>query len=88
MLPWPYFATLVGTMRLSWAGPWENRRMEVSDIIKQLDEQISKLKQARALLAGSNVPSGPEPKRRGRPKRSKAVSPVAQKGASKRTLSL
>ena len=47
--------------------------MEVSEIIAQIDAQISKLQQARALLAGRpTAPVG-----RGRPKGSKNVTPVA-----------
>lgn len=40
--------------------------MEVSRIISEIDAQISKLQQARALLAGTTPPAG-----RGRPKGSK-----------------
>jgi hypothetical protein len=57
--------------------------MEVSNIIKELDAQIAKLQQARALLADSEA----TPKQRGRPKGSKSASPVVKKTASKRTLS-
>lgn len=38
--------------------------MEVSGIIKELDAQIAKVQQARALLAGAEA----APKLRGRPK--------------------
>jgi hypothetical protein len=54
--------------------------VEVSRIIAEIDSQISKLQQARALLSGStNVTKGP-----GRPKGSKNAKPVV---ASKRKLS-
>lgn len=43
--------------------------MEVSRIIAEIDAQISKLQQARALLAGTSAPAG-----RGRPKGSKNVA--------------
>lgn len=49
--------------------------MEVSRIIAELDAQISKLQQARALLAGTSLPAartGP-----GRPKGSKNAVAVA-----------
>ncbi|RSL15366.1 hypothetical protein EDE15_0852 [Edaphobacter aggregans] len=49
--------------------------MEVSRIIAELDAQISKLQQARALLAGASAPvarSGP-----GRPKGSKNAAAAA-----------
>ena len=45
--------------------------MEVSRIIAEIDAQISKLQQARALLAGTSAPAG-----RGRPKGSKNVASV------------
>jgi hypothetical protein len=49
--------------------------MEVSRIIAEIDAQISKLKQAREVLAGTTVKSGKGP---GRPKGSKnAQSSVA-----------
>ena len=47
--------------------------MEVSGIIAQIDAQISKLQQARALLAGTTTASAG----RGRPKGSKNATPVA-----------
>lgn len=54
--------------------------MEVSRIIQEIDTQISKLQQARALLIGGNaVRVGP-----GRPKGSKKASAAS---ASKRKLS-
>ena len=49
--------------------------MEVSRIISEIDAQISKLQQARALLAGTATPAartGP-----GRPKGSKKAAPAA-----------
>ncbi|SNS97201.1 hypothetical protein SAMN05421770_103286 [Granulicella rosea] len=45
--------------------------MEVSKIIAELDSQISKLQQARALLAGTEVVAAADKPRRGRPKGSK-----------------
>lgn len=61
--------------------------MEVSRIISEIDAQISKLQQARALLAGTAAPAvrtGP-----GRPKSNKtaAVKVPAAKRAKKRKLS-
>ncbi len=60
--------------------------MEVSGIIAQIDAQISKLQQARALLAGTQAaPASPG---RGRPKGSKnAKTAVAGKTGVKRKLS-
>lgn len=57
--------------------------MEVSRIIAEIDAQILKLQQARALLAESSAPTRPGP---GRPKGSvkKAVAPTKK---SKRNLS-
>lgn len=46
--------------------------MEVSRIIAEIDAQISKLQQARALLAGTTASSG-----RGRPKGSKNSAAAA-----------
>jgi len=46
--------------------------VEVSRIIAEIDAQIAKLQQARALLAGTTVPAG-----RGRPKGSKNTSAAA-----------
>jgi hypothetical protein len=43
--------------------------VEVTRIIAEIDAQISKLQQARALLAGTSAPAG-----RGRPKGSKNVT--------------
>jgi hypothetical protein len=58
--------------------------VEVSGIIAQIDAQISKLQQARALLAGSTGASAG----RGRPKGSKnAAKTAAPKKAAKRKLS-
>ena len=58
--------------------------MEVSGIIAQIDAQIAKLQQARALLAGSTASLTV----RGRPKGSKnaAKSVVAPKKTTKRKL--
>ena len=47
--------------------------MEVSRIIAEIDAQISKLQQARALLAGTTASSAPRAGR-GRPKGSKNAS--------------
>lgn len=47
--------------------------MEVSRIIAELDAQIAKLQQARALLAGTTTPAAG----RGRPKGSKNTSSAA-----------
>jgi hypothetical protein len=59
--------------------------VEVSGIIAQIDAQIAKLQQARALLAGSTAGVT----MRGRPKGSKnaAKSAAAPKKATKRKLS-
>jgi len=57
--------------------------VEVSRIIAEIDAQISKLQQARALLAGTTTPSG-----RGRPKGSKkSASSAAAAAPRKRKLS-
>ena len=48
--------------------------MEVSKIIAEIDAQISKLQQARELLAGTTARVGKGP---GRPKGSKNSKPVA-----------
>ena len=56
--------------------------MEVSRIIAEIDAQISKLQQARTLLAGTAAPAG-----RGRPKGSKNASPAAAQPRKKRKLS-
>ena len=48
--------------------------MEVSRIIAEIDAQISKLKQARELLAGTTTKIGKGP---GRPKGSKNAKPAA-----------
>jgi hypothetical protein len=56
--------------------------MDTATIIEHLDAEISKLQQAKAVLAGSDVRKGP-----GRPKASDAVSkPVAVK-LTKRVMS-
>jgi len=57
--------------------------VEVSRIIAEIDSQISKLQQARALLAGTNAPATGAS--RGRPKGSKNATPA--KAARKRKLS-
>ena len=60
--------------------------MEVSRIISEIDAQISKLQQARALLAGSTPAARPG---RGRPKGSKNTpktsAPAALKAVTKTT---
>ncbi len=53
--------------------------MEVSRILAEIDSQISKLQQARALLAGTSIPSG-----RGRPKGSKNVASAAPAAAPRK----
>lgn len=54
--------------------------MEVSRIIAEIDAQISKLQQARALLAGTTTSAG-----RGRPKGSKnAGSPASATAAPRK----
>jgi hypothetical protein len=55
--------------------------MEVSKILAEIDAQISKLQQARQLLAGTEV-AAPGP-RRGRPKGSKNSKSVAVAPAAK-----
>jgi hypothetical protein len=58
--------------------------VEVSRIIAEIDSQIDKLQQARALLAGTQA----SPRTgRGRPKGSKNVVPVAIAAPRKRKLS-
>ena len=60
--------------------------MNVSAIISSIDAELSRLQQARALLAGPVVPI----KRRGRPKNSEirlAPAKPAKKVAKKRTMS-
>jgi hypothetical protein len=54
--------------------------VEVSKIIAEIDSQISKLQQARALLAGTEVAAPAKPGR-GRPKGSKNSKTVAPKAA-------
>lgn len=49
--------------------------MEVSRIIAEIDAQIAKLQQARALLQGDNT--APPKAQRGRPKKSAVVAPAA-----------
>ncbi len=50
--------------------------MEVSKIIAEIDSQIAKLQQARALLAGTDAPAVSKPGR-GRPKGSKNTTTKA-----------
>lgn len=59
--------------------------MEVNRILAEIDAQIAKLQQARALLAGAGVAPAAIKKAVGRPR--KAVTPVASKKAAKRVLS-
>ena len=62
--------------------------MEVSRIIAEIDAQISKLQQARELLAGASAPAARSG--RGRPKGSKnsaAAAPAATTSTRKRKLS-
>jgi hypothetical protein len=61
--------------------------VEVSRIIAEIDAQISKLQQARALLAGASTPATRAS--RGRPKGSKntPVAPAAKAPSRKRKLS-
>jgi hypothetical protein len=56
--------------------------VEVSRIIAEIDAQISKLQQARALLAGTAAPAG-----RGRPKGSKNAPSTATSPRKRRKLS-
>ena len=55
--------------------------METNEIVQAIDEEISKLQQARAIIAGTVAvnPTAPAAKRRGRPKGSgvKAATEVA-----------
>jgi hypothetical protein len=53
--------------------------VEVSRIIAEIDAQITKLQQARALLAGTTVPAG-----RGRPKGSKNAAAAAPASAARK----
>lgn len=57
--------------------------MEVSRIIAEIDEQISKLQQARELLSGTAV----KVKGRGRPKGSKNAKTAAKAAPRKRKIS-
>lgn len=57
--------------------------MEVSSIIAEIDSQISKLQQARQLLAGVETVKRPGP---GRPKGSKNSVPAKRPAAAKRKL--
>ena len=57
--------------------------MEVSRIIAEIDEQISKLQQARELLSGTAV----KVKGRGRPKGSKYAKTAAKAAPRKRKIS-
>ncbi len=63
--------------------------MEVSRIISEIDAQIAKLQQARALLQGSTAAEPQKKAGRGRPRKNPlaaaAAKPAATKG--KRTLS-
>lgn len=58
--------------------------MEVSKILEEIDAQISKLQQARALLSDSVVSVG---KGRGRPKGSKNATTTAKAAPRKRKIS-
>lgn len=58
--------------------------MEVSRILEEIDSQISKLQQARALLSGTAVKVG---KGRGRPKGSKNAKTAANAAPRKRKIS-
>ena len=55
--------------------------MEVNRIIAEIDAQISKLQQARELLAGTSSSKGP-----GRPKGSKNAKGTAKVSSTKRRL--
>jgi hypothetical protein len=59
--------------------------VEVSRIIAEIDAQISKLQQARALLSGTAAPAGRSGP--GRPKGSKNAAAPAAAGSRKRKLS-
>jgi len=52
--------------------------MEVSDIIDSIDAQISKLTEARGILAGISGSESTPTNGRGRPKGSKNVAPSAK----------
>lgn len=58
--------------------------MEVHQIVKELDQEIAQLKEARALLAGD----GAAPRRRGRPAKSAAPAAPSAPAAKKRTVRL
>jgi len=65
--------------------------VNINDIVAVIDQQITQLQQARALLAGNESMGVPTGKRRGRPKGSvnqttKASTPVAAE-SGKRTMS-
>lgn len=58
--------------------------MEVSRILIEIDAEISKLQQARALLTGASVTAGTPAKRGpGRPKGTAAAAPTPKKAAKK-----
>ena len=65
--------------------------MNTSDILAAIDQQVTQLQQARALLAGNQSMGAPASKRRGRPKSSPNAAPVADTSSaaksSKRTMS-
>ena len=56
--------------------------MDITNIIEQIDAQISKLQTAKALLTGAVAKNGP-----GRPKKSVSVSIPAEPKSAKRVLS-
>lgn len=62
--------------------------MQVSEILQEIDKEISRLQQVRALLAGDTAGEAPK-LRRGRKKKAVASSPVSAKtaGKTKRKLS-
>ncbi len=60
--------------------------MEVTRILAEIDAQIAKLQQARALLGGTTTPAPAVKKSVGRPRKIVAA-PVTKKAAGKRALS-
>ncbi len=58
--------------------------MEVTRILAEIDAQINKLQQARALLAGSGASATPAKKSVGRPRKSAEASTKAASGSRKK----
>jgi hypothetical protein len=61
--------------------------LEVSRILAEIDAQIAKLQQARALLAGSGSTAAPAKRAVGRPRKAAATAAKAPSTRKKRNLS-